>query len=136
MDNFEVLTTEDRQQVAYAMCIGGSVLLGAAVGRLGALPGLAAGAAVGLLIGLATCRKLAPAIQRKLLSHSDALSESEVLAVLRVLRDDAGVATKHDAMYLLGRARVAAAGPAAQCRSQMTAAPLRVSAGEVLAQRA
>ena len=105
MSDVEFLSEQDRLDMSYAGCIGGSVVLGAAVGRLGMLPGLLAGAATGLAIGLLSCKRLAPAIERKLLSDTERLSDQELVQALRVVRDLTGFQNNSDTMYLLASAR-------------------------------
>jgi hypothetical protein len=136
MDNFNLFTPQDRQDISYGACLAGTTLTGMAIGRFGGLGGLAAGAVVGLTIGLLTCRKLSPAIERKLFSQNEALSEHELLQALQVVRDETGVQSKSDAMYLFQQARIAIAihgpgirGAAASCQ------PMRTAASQVLSQR-
>jgi hypothetical protein len=105
MNELDFLSDSDRLHMAYAACVGGSVLIGGAVGRLGSLPGLLAGAATGLAIGLLSCKRLAPAIERKLLSGTERLNDQELVQALRVVRELTGYENKSDAMYLLARAR-------------------------------
>jgi hypothetical protein len=121
VENFSLFTEQDRRDISYAACIGATTLTGAAVGRFGGLPGLLAGTAAGLAFGLMTCKRIAPAIERKIFSENSRLSEAEALAALRAVREITGVKTKTDAMYLLGQARAAAA------RGDMRGAAQRVA---------
>lgn len=137
MDDFNLFTEQDRQDISYGACVGGATLVGAAVGRFGMLPGLLAGAGVGLAIGLLTCRKLSPSIERKLFSKNQGLTDQELLQVLKIVRDETGAQSKSDAMYLLGYARVAMAkngesiwGDTKSCQ------PIRVVANRLLSLRA
>ena len=107
MEDFDVLTEEDRRDMSYGLCVGALVLVGSAVGRFIRLNGLLFSSAKGLATGLRACRELAPAIERKLFSSGDRLTDAELLSALVVVRNLTGVATKADAMYLLGRARAA-----------------------------
>jgi len=136
MENFSVFSTKDRQDISYAACIGGTTISGMAIGRFGMLPGVVAGAMAGLALGMLTCKKLSPAIEKKLFSGTEPLSESELLSVLRVIRDQTGVQTKSEAMYLLSQARVAAAASGEKLRaSQNVCVPPRVAAHQLLSRR-
>jgi hypothetical protein len=136
MEDFNLFSQKDRQDISYAACLGGTTLVGAAVGRFGMLPGLLAGAATGLVIGLLTCKSLSPAIEKKIFSSTERLSEGELLSVLRVIRDQTGVQTKSEAMYLLGQARAAAAASGESIRSNQNACvPPRVAAVQLLSRR-
>ena len=137
MEDFNRFSTKDRQDISYAACLGGTTLVGAAVGRFGMLPGLLAGAATGLVVGLLTCKRLSPAIERKIFSSTERLTEGELLSVLRVIRDQTGVQTKSEDMYLLSQARVAATASGESIRKSPSAClPPRVAAVQLLAQRA
>jgi hypothetical protein len=100
------------------------------------LPGLLAGAATGLAIGLLTCKRLSPAIERKLFSEHERLSEHEILQVLRVVRDETGVQTKSDAMYLLSHVRreIALKGQSISKESR-SCLPARIAAHQILSRR-
>jgi hypothetical protein len=136
MDEFTFLTDKDRQNISYGACVGGSVLLGLGVGRVAQLPGLLAGAATGLAIGLLTCKRLSPAIEHKLFSEHERLSEREILQVLRVVRDETGVQTKTDAMYLMSQIRreLALKGHNISKESR-SCLPARIAAQQMLSRR-
>ena len=137
MEDFSLLSAQDRQDMSYAICVGGAGLIGAAVGRFGGLYGLLGGAIAGVAYGLLTCKKLSPLIERKLFSRADRLSESEILQVLGVLQRDAGVSSKADGMYVLAQVRHAAAtrglDPLRPPHSRM---PLLPATAQLLAARA
>lgn len=136
MDDFNVVSAKDRQDLSYLACVGGMALVGAAVGRFGALPGLFAGAATGLAIGLLTCKRLSPAIEKKIFSSKERLSDAELLSALRVVRDQTGVQTKSEAMYLLSQARTAAAAGGSSLQdSQNACVPPRIAAVQLLSHR-
>ena len=136
MEEFGFFTDRDRKDASYAACVGGATLVGAAVGRFALLPGLLAGAATGLAIGLLACERLSPAIGRKLFSQHERLSEQEVLQALRALRDETGVQTKNDAMYLLGHLRsVGTLQSHALSKEMKTSLPARIAAQRILAHR-
>ena len=86
VDDFNVFTVEDRQSVSYGLCIAGTAVVGAAVGRIAGLSGVLVGAAGGLLWGLLVCKQVSPVIERKLLSANEELTEGELLS-LSVLSD-------------------------------------------------
>ena len=137
MDDFNLFSTKDRQDISYAACLGSTTLIGASVGRLGMLPGLLAGAATGLAIGLLTCKRLSPVIEKKIFSNSEPLSEGELLSVLRLIREQTGVNTKSDAMYLLTQVRsVAGAGGESLSANPSACLPPRVAATQLLSKRA
>jgi hypothetical protein len=136
-DDFNVLSQKDRQDMSYAACIGGSVLIGAAVGSMLALPGMLAGAAEGLAVGLLTCRRLSPAIERKLFSRTERFSERELTTVLKAVRDQTGASSKSDAMYLLRHVRIVALAEGETLLKEENACmPTRLAASKLLAQRA
>jgi hypothetical protein len=137
MDDFNFFTNQDRQDISYAACLGGTVLVGGAVGRFGGLYGLLGGAAVGLAIGLVTCHRLSPAIEQKLFSRTAALTEQELLQTLRVLREQTGAQSKSDAMYLLSYARHAMVAQGPSINKQANACmPARAAANQLLSHRA
>ena len=136
MDDFNLFTQKDRQDISYGACIGGSVLIGAAVGRVAMLPGLLAGAATGLAIGLLACKRLSPAIERKIFANNERLTDGELASVLKVLRDQTGVQTKSEAMYLFSQARAAASANGKNLAVRpMACVPPRMAASQLLSQR-
>jgi hypothetical protein len=137
MEDFFLLSPQDRQDMSYAMCVGGTGLVGVAVGRFAGLPGLLAGAIAGVAYGLLACKKLSPLIERKLFSRMDRLSDGEILQVLGVLQRDAGVSSKADGMYVLAQVRHAAATRGLDpLRPPNSCMPLRPAAAHLLAARA
>jgi hypothetical protein len=136
MDDFNVISEQDRHAVSYGACVGGTTLVGMAVGRFVGLQGVLAGAAVGLAYGLLTCKKLAPAIERKIFSSQERLSDVELASVLRVVRDQTGVQSKADAMYLLSQVRaLAQSRPEAVQKPGNACVPPRTAAAQLLAQQ-
>lgn len=137
MDNFNLFTPQDRQDVSYAACIGGSTAIGLAVGRFGLLPGILAGAAAGFAIGLLTCRKVSPAIERKLFSKSEKLTDQELLEVLKIVREETGIQSKSDAMYLLSHARHEMVTKGGKLKiSGHACVPIRTAANQIISHRA
>lgn len=135
MDDFSFFSSKDRQDISYAACVGGSFVVGLAVGRIGMLPGLLAGAAVGVAVGLLTCRKLSPMLERKIFSSDARLTDEEVLAALRIIRDEMGVTSKSDAMYLLAHARAAGRSAGGRLHPRMSCMPPRFAASQLLTHR-
>ncbi|EIC28955.1 MULTISPECIES: hypothetical protein [Methylomicrobium] len=136
MEDFNILTDKDKQDMSYKACVGGAILMGAAVGRLGMLPGLLAGAATGLAFGLLTCKRLSPAIERKLFSQNERLNDQELLQTLRILRDETGVTSKSDAMRLLGYVRFEANQKGQSLKNGRNACmPMKVAANQILSVR-
>lgn len=105
MDDFNILTDKGRLDLTDKACVGRAILMGPAVGRLGLLSGVLAGAATGLAFGLLTCKRLSPAIEHKLVSQNERLNDQELLQALRIIRDETGVTSKSDAMRLLSYIR-------------------------------
>ncbi len=137
MDDFELFTQDDRNKAAYIACIGGMGAIGVAVGRFGGLHGVLLGAAVGVGYGLLACKRLAPAIERKLLSTSERLTEFELSSALKALRDQAGVKTKDDAMLLLATVRqLSAVDPSFATRPQPACMALPQAAQMLISHRA
>lgn len=136
MDDFNLLTTKDRQDMSYALCLGGATIGAVAIGRFVGLPGVIAGAATGLAIGLLTCKRLTPVIEKKLFSTTDSLTDHELLTVLRLLREETGVRSKSDAMYLLSQVKVAVLIRGEAIHNNQAACMLpRVAAAELLSRR-
>lgn len=136
MDDFTILTDKDKLDMSYGACVGGFIVTGAAFGRLALLPGLLTGAAVGLTVGLIACRRLSPAIERKLFSHNDQLSDQELLQALRLIRDETGVNTKSDAMFLLSQVRMESSQKGQSLFNNKTACmPMRIAANHLLSAR-
>ena len=104
-DDFNLFTDDDRATTAYRMCVAGTTITGAAVGRWGGLYGVLAGGAAGLAYGLMTCKKLSPYIERKLFSRNAKLSDAELSKVLKEVRNQTGVRSKSSALALLADAR-------------------------------
>lgn len=138
MDDFNLFSLQDRQDISYAACIGGSVILGGMVGSFSrSTPGILIAAAVGLALGLLACKQFNPAIEKKIFSGTERLSEGELLSALRVVRDQTGVQTKSEAMYLLSQARSAAIAKGDDIRNkQNSCVPPRIAASQLLSMRA
>ena len=98
MDTFNFITEDDRRDLAYGACIGGTTLTAMAVGRIGGLYGLLGGAAVGVAIGLLTCPFLKEPIKQKLFSDDEPLSDEELVATLEAVHLQTGGETKSDAI--------------------------------------
>lgn len=137
MDEFEFFTQEDRQDIAYGACLGGSALVGAAVGGMTAtVPGIVLFAAAGLAYGLVACKRLSPTIERKIFGANERLSEHELASVLKLIRDQTGVQTKSEAMFLFSQVRTAVrAGAVGPRSSSASCLPPRIAATRLLAQR-
>ena len=111
MESFDIFTEKDRKDISYGACVAGAAITGVSVGRILGLQGIAAGGAAGLVVGLVTCKKVAPIIERKLMNN-EPMSEGEVGGLLKMIRDETGAKTKAAAMSVLShmRAAVQAAG--------------------------
>ena len=107
MNDFTVLTEEDKQQAAYLACVGGMTLVGMSVGRFGALPGVLLGAGVGLAVGIKACKSpmLQEPIRQKIFSAKSRLTDQEILAALRAIWQERPGITKKDALSLLAQVR-------------------------------
>jgi hypothetical protein len=107
MDDFTVLTEEDKDRAAYLACVGGMTLVGMAVGRFGGLPGLVLGGGVGLAVGIKACRSpmLQEPIRQKIFSAHARLTDHEVLAALRAIWHERPGISKSDAMAVLAQVR-------------------------------
>jgi len=106
-EDFNLFNESDRRDVSYKLCVGGSVGLGIMVGSWAPVVGSLVGAASGLAVGMMTCKKLSPAIEKKLFTY-ESFTEKELTQVIKVVKEQTGVKNKSDAMYLLSHARVAA----------------------------
>lgn len=87
-------------------------LTGLAVGRFGRLPGLLLGGGVGLAVGIKACRSpmLQEPIRQKIFSAQSRLTDQEVLAALRAIRQERPGISKKDAMALLAQVRTSGTG--------------------------
>ena len=111
LESFDIFTEKDRKDISYGACVAGAAITGVSVGRILGLQGIAAGGAAGLVVGLVTCKKVAPMIEKKLMNN-EPMSEGEVGGLLKMIRDETGSKTKAAAMNILShmRAAVQAAG--------------------------
>lgn len=106
MDNFEFFTEQDKTDTAYNMCVAGSTITGMAVGATGAVGvGALPGAIVGLIIGLKTCNRIAPALKKKIFSDKVAITELELSQVLKHLREKNPTIAKESALKALAEVR-------------------------------
>jgi hypothetical protein len=138
MDDFNILTDKDKQDISYKACVGGAIMIGAAVGRFAPVQpfGVLAVAAAGLALGLLTCKRLSQAIEHKLFSQNDTLNDQELLQTLRILRDETGVASKSDAMRLLSHIRFEAYQKGQSLKYEKNAClPMKVAANQILSTR-
>ena len=106
-EDFNLFNENDRQNISFKLCLGGNVGLGIMVGSWVPVVGSLVGAASGLALGIMACKKLTPAIEKKLFTY-ESFTEKELIEVLKVVKEQSNVKTKSDAMYLLSHARVAA----------------------------
>lgn len=105
MDDFNILTEEDKNRVSYGVCVAGSTIVGIGVGRFLGVQGVLAGAVAGAAWGLLTCKHLQAPIKRKLFSPLAQLSDHELTSTLRAIRAQHPQISKAKAMDLLARAR-------------------------------
>jgi hypothetical protein len=105
MENFMFITEQDKSDAAYAACVGGMALSGAAFGRLVGLKGLVVGGVGGAVYGLLSCRTLAEPIKAKLFSSTAKLTDGEIAAALRAIRLQHPSVSKSDALRQLAAIR-------------------------------
>lgn len=119
MDDFNVITEDDKDQAAYLACVGGMTLVGMAVGRFGGLPGLLLGGGVGLAIGIKACRSqvLHEPIRQKIFSAQSRLMNHEILAALRAIRQERPGISKRDAMTVLAQVRASSQAGNNSCQA-------------------
>ncbi len=103
--NFEFFTDKDKENMSYGACVAGATLVGAGVGRFLGLQGLLAGAGTGLVYGLIICKNLKTPIKNKIFSSNQKLTDTELSHAITVIREQTGVQSKSNALYLLGIAR-------------------------------
>jgi len=101
MDDFNILTDKDKGDAAYAVCVGGWVASGLVVGSAAPVLGTAVGALGGLAWSLVTCKHLQSPIKKALFSSASRLSDSQITAALRLIRQKQPLASKKEAMHLL-----------------------------------
>lgn len=104
-DNFEFLTEEDKNSLAYNACIGGTTLTGLALGRFAGLQGIIIGGVAGLAWGLLTCKYVKEPIKHKLFSTNAILQDQELGNLLNIIRSKHPSITKKDALELLAQVR-------------------------------
>ena len=83
---FADLSTPLEQTVSYKLCVLTAVGIGLAIGRLGGVPGLVLGGAVGLVAGVRMCPTVVPAIRKKLFTPSVSLAPQEFRQLVRDLK--------------------------------------------------
>jgi hypothetical protein len=110
MDDFTILSEEDKSHISYGACVAGMTLTGMAVGRFVGLQGVLAGGVAGAAFGLLTCKHLQEPIKRKLFSPTATLSDHELSSALRAIRTQRPLVRKHEAMDMFARIREEIAG--------------------------
>ena len=105
MDNFNIITEEDKLNMSYGACVGGHALIGMAVGRFVGIEGLLAGGIVGTAVGLLTCKRLQEPIKKKLFSSHAHLRDREIAAALQEIHQQRPELSKQDAIDLLASVR-------------------------------
>lgn len=121
MDDFNILTEEDKTRVSYGVCVAGSTIVGIGVGRFLGLQGVLAGAAAGAAWGLLTCKHLQAPIKQKLFSPLAKLSDHELTSALRAIRSQHPRLSKAKAMDMLAQARFEISRNPRQYRSALRA---------------
>lgn len=115
--DFNLITEQDKQDVAYGACVGGMAITVIGVGRFLGVQGVVAGAVVGAAWGLLTCKRLAPAIKQKLFTQASRLDDGEVVQALQALRETKPGLSKPEALRLLAGVRQEIAGNPARYRA-------------------
>jgi hypothetical protein len=108
MDDFTIITDEDKADVSYGACVAATTLTGVAIGRFAGLQGLLVVGGAGLVAGLLACRYMEEPIKQKLFGGAGALTDDELAQALHGVHLVTGVQRKAEAMYLLAAARSAA----------------------------
>jgi hypothetical protein len=108
MDDIRVVTEQDKEHVAYGLCVLGLAGVGA---TWGAAAGgqILLGAAGGTVVGLFSCRHLHEPIKRKLFSRNGRLSEEEFRLTLIAAQREFPFASKTRLLDLIAEARIEAA---------------------------
>lgn len=114
----EIFSEEDRNSLAYKICMGAAVVAGGAAGVItagfAAVPSggtslLFAGAGVGLgyKVGGKVCPMASERLSNKLFSSKEALTESELYSLVSSVRAVSKQTTTQGALQMLARARLA-----------------------------
>lgn len=104
MDDFNVLSDQDKQDFAYKACLASTTVIGMAVGAAAGGVGAPVGAAGGAAWGLIMCPYISPALKRKF-SSAQALSEQDIVEGLRAMRFADPTVSKKNAIRRLAAAR-------------------------------
>ena len=108
MDDFALLSEEDKQNGAYVVCVFGTTVSGLLVGAYSRSPFnmLLLGGA-GLALGLKACKLpiVQDALRTKISSSNSKLTDNEILTALRAIRQEHPGISKSDAMGILAEVR-------------------------------
>ena len=103
-NDLEFFGEKDKQDMAYLYCVGGMTLTGVSLGALAGGHALTGGAG-GLIWGLLTCKKIAPAVSKKLFSSREKLRDHEIAALLKEIHNLRPYISKKDAIKVLAYVR-------------------------------
>ena len=107
LDDFTVLTEQDKRHFAYGLCVLGAVGAGATFGTMAGgltLPG----AAGGLVIGLFACRAVEEPLKQKLFGANVPMSQQEFLALAHQTKKQFPQLSRSQVLDLLAASRTAA----------------------------
>ena len=65
MDDFTMITDEDKANLSYSACVAATTLTGMAIGRFAGLQGLLIVGGAGVVAGLLTCRHMEEPLKHK-----------------------------------------------------------------------
>ncbi|MBZ9936352.1 hypothetical protein LB518_08605 [Mesorhizobium sp. BR1-1-16] len=108
IDDFEVLTEDDKRHVSYGMCVLGTMAVGATFGSF--LGGLTlVGAVGGTVAGLLMCRTIEQPLKRQLFGANTRMSEGDFLNLARQTKRQFSNLSRGQVLDLLAASRIAAA---------------------------
>jgi hypothetical protein len=100
-----MFTDQDRQSVAYAICVSG-VTAADIASRQTTGSGVLVDTAARASFALMTAQRLAPATKQKLLFHAATISESEIIVGLHVIREIYPALDQSEALRVFAAARM------------------------------
>jgi gas vesicle protein len=80
-------------------------LTGLALGRFAGLQGLLVGGIAGAAYGVLTCKKLSPIIKKKLFSANEKLNDQEIVATLKIIKENNPKVSKKQALDILANVK-------------------------------
>lgn len=107
MDDFEVLTMDDKRHAAYGLCVLGFMAAGATFGSFAGGQTIL-GAAGATVVGLFACKGVEEPLRKKLFDSASAMSEAEFIKLVQQTKRAYPGMSKPDVLDLIGTSKSAA----------------------------